>query len=68
MKKKLLEIRDLHVSVGDANIGEKEILHGVDLEIDHDETHVLMGPTVRANPLSDMPSREIPLTTLLRAR
>ena len=44
MKKKLLEIHDLHVSVGDANIGEKEILHGVKLEIDHDETHVLMGP------------------------
>ena len=51
MKKKLLEIHDLHVSVGDANIGEKEILHGVDLEIDLDETHVLMGPngTVKSN-------------------
>lgn len=44
MNKKLLEIRDLHVSVNDANNGEKEILHGVNLEIDHYETHVLMGP------------------------
>ena len=37
--KELLEIRGLHVSVG-----EKEILHGVDLTLGTDETHVLMGP------------------------
>ena len=37
--KTLLEIRDLHV-----NVGEKEILHGVDLTLGRDETHVLMGP------------------------
>lgn len=37
--KKLLEISDLHVSVED-----KEILHGVDLAVGHNETHVLMGP------------------------
>lgn len=69
MKKKLLEIRDLRVSVGDANIGEKEILHGVDLEIDHDETHVLMGPNgtgkstlgyaITGNPAYDVTQGEI---------
>lgn len=35
----LLKITELHVSVGD-----KEILHGVDLTVNSDETHVLMGP------------------------
>ena len=35
----LLKISGLHVSVGD-----KEILHGVDLTVNSDETHVLMGP------------------------
>lgn len=35
----LLEVKDLHVAVG-----EKEILKGVDLTIGNDETHVLMGP------------------------
>ena len=35
----LLKITVLHVSVGD-----KEILHGVDLTVNSDETHVLMGP------------------------
>ena len=35
----LLKINGLHVSVGD-----KEILHGVDLTVNSDETHVLMGP------------------------
>ncbi|MCR4601153.1 MAG: Fe-S cluster assembly ATPase SufC [Clostridia bacterium] len=38
-KDNLLEIKDLHVSVG-----EKEILHGVNLEVGRNETHVLMGP------------------------
>ena len=37
--KPLLEISNLHVSVG-----EKEILHGINLTIGCDETHVLMGP------------------------
>ncbi len=37
--KTLLEIKDLHVSVG-----EKEILHGANLVVGEDETHVLMGP------------------------
>jgi Fe-S cluster assembly ATP-binding protein len=36
---KLLEIQDLHV-----NVGEKEILHGVDLSVGKGETHVIMGP------------------------
>lgn len=35
----LLKITGLHVSVGD-----KEILHCVDLTVNSDETHVLMGP------------------------
>ncbi|MBP5605895.1 MAG: Fe-S cluster assembly ATPase SufC, partial [Ruminiclostridium sp.] len=35
----LLKITDLHVSAE-----EKEILHGVDLEINSGETHVIMGP------------------------
>ncbi len=35
----LLKITGLHVSVGD-----KEILHGVDLTVNSDKTHVLMGP------------------------
>ena len=37
--KNLLEIKDLHVSVED-----KEILRGVELNVGHDEVHVLMGP------------------------
>ena len=39
MNTPLLTIEKLHVSVED-----KEILHGVDLTIGADETHVLMGP------------------------
>ena len=39
MSKMLLDIRGLHVRVE-----EKEILHGVDLTVGQDETHVLMGP------------------------
>ena len=39
MHKELLKIQNLHVSVE-----EKEILHGVDLTVGQDETHVLMGP------------------------
>ena len=39
MSKALLEIQNLHVRVE-----EKEILHGVDLTVGQDETHVLMGP------------------------
>ena len=39
MSKALLEIQNLHVQVE-----EKEILHGVDLTVGQDETHVLMGP------------------------
>ena len=35
----LLQIEDLHVSVGD-----REILRGVDLTILEGETHVLLGP------------------------
>ena len=39
MSKELLKIQDMHVSVE-----EKEILHGVNLTVGQDETHVLMGP------------------------
>lgn len=35
----LLRTDDLHVSIAD-----KEILHGIDLEINEGETHVIMGP------------------------
>ncbi|PKQ30189.1 MAG: ABC transporter ATP-binding protein [Actinobacteria bacterium HGW-Actinobacteria-10] len=35
----LLDIRGLHV-----NIGEREVLKGIDLAIDEGETHVLLGP------------------------
>lgn len=39
MAASLLKIDQLH-----ANVEQKEILHGVDLEINKGETHVLMGP------------------------
>jgi Fe-S cluster assembly ATP-binding protein len=38
-----LEIRDLHVSVGDGD-DAKEILKGVDLTVESGETHAIMGP------------------------
>lgn len=39
MAASLLKVDQLHV-----NVEQKEILHGVDLEINKGETHVLMGP------------------------
>jgi Fe-S cluster assembly ATP-binding protein len=39
MAERLLEIRDLHVSVGD-----KEIIRGVNLTVDRGSVHALMGP------------------------
>ncbi len=39
MNRALLEVRNLHVQVED-----KEILHGVNMVVGSDETHVLMGP------------------------
>ena len=39
MNNKLLDIKDLKV-----NIDDKEILKGLDLEIDNGETHIIMGP------------------------
>lgn len=39
MAETLLQIRDLHVAVGD-----KEIIHGIDLDIDRGSVHALMGP------------------------
>ena len=38
-KDTLLQVENLHV-----NVDEKEILHGVNLTLGRDETHVLMGP------------------------
>ncbi len=35
----MLEIKDLHVKIGD-----KKVLKGVDLQLDHDETFILFGP------------------------
>ncbi len=35
----LLEIRDLHARIGDA-----EILHGINLTMDRGEVHAIMGP------------------------
>ena len=39
----VLEIRDLHVSVGEGD-DAKEILRGVDLTVNSDEVHAIMGP------------------------
>ncbi|MDT4961488.1 MAG: Fe-S cluster assembly ATP-binding protein, partial [Pseudonocardiales bacterium] len=39
-----LEIRDLHVSVGDTAADTTEILKGVDLTVNSGETHAIMGP------------------------
>ena len=44
----LLEIKDLH-----ANVGDKEILRGIDLTVREGETHAITrswAPTVPANP------------------
>ena len=51
-EKNLLEIKDLHV-----NVEDKEILHGVNLEVGKDEVHVLMANrTEPENPPWAMPS------------
>jgi len=39
-----LEIRDLHVSVAEANGAQREILRGVNLTVADGETHAIMGP------------------------
>src|SRR5258708_2788990 len=39
-----LEIRDLHVSVEEAAGTQREILRGVDLDVNAGETHAIMGP------------------------
>lgn len=50
-EKNLLEIKDLHV-----NVEDKEILHGVNLEVGKDEVHVLMGPNGTGKSTWAMPS------------
>lgn len=62
--KNLLEVKNLYVSVG-----EKEILHGVNLSVAADETHVLMGPNgtgkstlgyaITGNPIYEVTKGEI---------
>ena len=44
-----LEIKDLHVSIED-----KEILKGVNLTINTDEIHAIMGPNGQVNQLSHL--------------
>ena len=39
-----LEIRDLHVSVAEADGKHREILRGVDLTVASGQTHAIMGP------------------------
>src|ERR1700728_2248908 len=39
-----LEIRDLHVNIEEANGAQREILRGVDLDVNAGETHAIMGP------------------------
>ena len=38
---KILEVKNLHV-----NVGDKEILKGIDLDIFEGKVHVIMGPNV----------------------
>jgi len=54
-----LEIQNLHV-----RIEEREILHGVDLKVDKDQTHALMGPngsgkSTLANTIMGNPNYEV---------
>jgi Fe-S cluster assembly ATP-binding protein len=44
MSDKMLEIRNLHARIAEAEEGEGEILRGVDLEVGVGEMHALMGP------------------------
>ena len=39
-----LEIRDLHVNIEEANGAQREILRGVDLDVNAGATHAIMGP------------------------
>ena len=39
-----LEIRDLHVNIEEANGAQREILRGIDLDVNAGETHAIMGP------------------------
>ena len=58
-----LEIRDLHVNVEEANGAQREILRGVDLDVNAGETHAIMARTGPANPLWPTRSPATPSTT-----
>ena len=43
----MLDIEDLHV-----NVGDKQVLHEINLHIGEGETHVLLGPNGSGRPRS----------------
>ena len=55
-----LEIRDLHVEV-ETESGPKEILRGVDLTVNSNETHAIMGPNGSGKPDALPATRPVPV-------